>query len=61
MQQETRRVYEIALLQAVNEHDEEQMKRFRLLIKQRLFEPLQVRNKENIRDIFTFVLLLLVR
>ena len=61
MQQETRRVYEIALLQAVTEHDEEQMKRFRLLIKQRLFEPLQVRNKENIRDIFTFVLLLLVR
>ena len=44
-QQETRRVYELSLLQASNEHDDEQMKRVRLTIKQRLFEPLQVRTK----------------
>lgn len=42
-QQETRRAYELSLLRASNEHDDEQMKRVRLTIKQRLFEPLQVR------------------
>lgn len=41
-QQETRRVYELSLLHASNKHNDEQMKRVRLTIKQRLFEPLQV-------------------
>ncbi|CAF2072182.1 unnamed protein product [Rotaria magnacalcarata] len=41
--QEIRRVYEICFLQSININDEEQMKIFRLLVKQRLYEPLQVK------------------
>ena len=32
----------MCFLQSVNRNDEEQMKRFRLLVKQRIYEPLQV-------------------
>jgi hypothetical protein len=32
----------MCLLQAINQNNEEQMKHFRLIVKQRLFEPLQV-------------------
>ena len=45
-QQETRRVYEMSLLYATDRPDEEQMKRFRLTVKQRLFQPLQVEMRD---------------
>ncbi|CAF3343731.1 unnamed protein product [Rotaria sp. Silwood1] len=39
--QETRRVHEMCLLQSINHNDDKQMKRFRLLVKQRLLELLE--------------------
>jgi hypothetical protein len=33
----------MCLFQAVNRNDEEQMKRFRVIVKRRLYEPLQVK------------------
>ncbi|CAF3074615.1 unnamed protein product [Rotaria sp. Silwood2] len=39
--QETRRVHEMCLLQSINHNDDKQMRRFRLLVKQRLLELLE--------------------
>jgi hypothetical protein len=39
----------MALLQAINENDEEQMKQFRLIVKQRLFEPLQFEKRRRLQ------------
>ncbi|UJR20315.1 hypothetical protein I4U23_023446 [Adineta vaga] len=47
--QETRRVHEMCLLQSVNKNDEEQMKRFRVIVKQRLFEPLQFDKRRRLQ------------
>ena len=43
LQEQTRRVYEMSLLHGINRHDDEQLRRYRLLVKKRLFEPLQVK------------------
>ncbi|CAF2005129.1 unnamed protein product [Rotaria magnacalcarata] len=48
--QETRRVHEMCFYQAINENDEKKMKRFRLLVKQRLFEPLQFDKRRRLRS-----------
>jgi len=47
--QETRRVHEICFLQSINENDEEQMKHFRLIVKQRLYEPLQFDKRRRLQ------------
>ncbi|CAF0846597.1 unnamed protein product [Rotaria sordida] len=47
--QETRRVFEICFLQSINKNDEEQMKRFRLIVKRRLFEPLQFDKRRRLQ------------
>ncbi|CAM2723122.1 unnamed protein product [Rotaria socialis] len=47
--QEIRRVYEICFLQSININDEEQMKIFRLLVKQRLYEPLQFDKRRRLQ------------
>jgi len=47
--QETRRVFELCFLQSINQLDEEQMKRFRLIIKKRLFEPLQFDKRRRLQ------------
>ncbi|CAF3967836.1 unnamed protein product, partial [Rotaria sp. Silwood1] len=47
--QETRRVYEMCLLRSINKNDQEQMKRFRLLVKQRIFEPLQFDKRRRLQ------------
>ncbi|CAM4858221.1 unnamed protein product [Rotaria socialis] len=48
--QETRRVHVMCFYQAINENDEKKMKRFRLLVKQRLFEPLQFDKRRRLRS-----------
>ncbi|CAF1207012.1 unnamed protein product [Rotaria sp. Silwood1] len=40
-EQQTRRVYEMYFLRSINQNDDEQMKRFRLIVKQRLFHSIQ--------------------
>ncbi|CAF3098383.1 unnamed protein product [Rotaria sp. Silwood2] len=47
--QETRRVYEIFFLRSINKNDQEQMKRFRLIVKQRLFEPLKFDKRRRLQ------------
>lgn len=46
---ETRRVHEISFLYSINQHDEEQFKSFRLLVKKRLFEPLQFDKRRRLQ------------
>ncbi|CAF2084766.1 unnamed protein product, partial [Rotaria magnacalcarata] len=47
--QEIRRVYEICFLQSININDQEQMKNFRLLVKQRLYAPLQFDKRRRLQ------------
>jgi len=47
--QQTRRVYEMSILLAINQHDDKEMRRFRLAVKQRLFEPLQFNKRRNLQ------------
>jgi len=46
---QTRRVYEMSYLNGINRHDDEQMKRFRLIVKKRLFEPLQFDKRRRLQ------------
>ena len=39
----------MSLLNGINQHDEEQMRRFRLVVKKRLFEPLQFDKRRHLQ------------